>query len=822
MPVSERIIKINESIRSNMLRPKNSWACDENVISGNGNEPLIIRNALAVKKKLSTVPMAIWPGQLVPGSVVIPEGDLLLDGRLPDYATPEEKESAQAKGYTVGSIVGHIVPSYPKLLQKGASGITRDAIEKLDALIAADKLASLNDVNKPTSSNAAHKPTSSIAINKPTSSIAINKPVALNAADKHASLYASEKPAASNAPGSSAAFYKACCIVMDALEIFASRYAALCEETAKQTPDPKRAGELLAMAADLRHSPSKPAETFTQAVNAIWLAHIAFQLTGNFLAIGRFDQHTWPYLEADLKCGAIDLEKAQEIVDCFFLKFNERSMDNGIVYEKTDFDKARVSNEARWANRNPFAHQTQRTNARDDVDATNHWLQNVIVGGLGTDGFDTTNPVTYLCLESFDRNRMTNPCLTVRLSSQTPDELYKKSCEVLINGGGLPAFFNDDAIVPALIKFGIAPEDARDYTNDGCWEIIIAGQNDFYFDRFNMLRCLEWALNRGKSRVDGKQEAPDPGDPILFSTYEQVYGAFLDELYYELDGLMEKNHRQFGERYDIAPVPLLSALLAGPMEDGNDMTKCGAKYVTYGLIAEGASHVIDSLAAIKKVIFEDKAATMQDLICALDDNYNGYGALRARLAAAPKFGRNDKYADDIGDNIFTKFSEKTLELNKKYNSMIFLPGAGTFSWYIAIGEGCGPSPDGRLANEAVSSNFSPSAGAATRGVTGSIVSHAAIDMSNLPVGSPTDLRLSSKLVTGKGGLERLTGIVKSFVSLGGNMLTLTIADTELLRRAQADPGRYRDLRVRMGGWSAYFTMLSKEQQEHHIQKQDEL
>jgi len=742
-----------------MLRPKTNVTDYGSVLQDAADKPLIIRNALAVKQKLSTVPVALWPNQLLAGSITLPESDLFLTGELSDYATPEEKERAREKGWSIYSIVGHIVPSYPKLLHKGTGGIKNDAEQGL----------------------------------------------------KNAKTESSKD------------FYKACIIVMEALEIFALRYSELCDGEASNQTDPARAAELRNMAADLRFAPANPAKTFSQAVSAIWLTHLAFQLTGNGLAIGRFDQHTWRYLENDLKNKTITMEAAQELVDCFFLKFNERSLDNSITYAKTDFEQKHIANEANWAKRDPFGHNTQRTNARDEVDATNHWLQNVIIGGVDINGNDATNPVTYMCLEAFDRNRMTNPNLTVRLHNGTPAELYTKSCEVLINGGGSPTFFNDEAIIPALAKWGITLEDARDYTNDGCWEIILAGKNDFYFDRFNMLRCLEWALNRGKSRVDGKLEAPDPGDPSAFSSYEEVYEAFLSELYYELDGLMEKNHRQFGERYDIAPVPLLSALLEGPMETmGDDMTRAGAKYITYGLIAEGVSHVIDSLAAIKKVIFEDKAAGMPDLIRALDDNYEGNEVLRAKLLAAPKYGRNEKYADEIGKDIYDKFARETERLNKKYDNMIFLPGAGTFSWYIAIGEGCGPSPDGRLANEAVSSNLSPSAGVATKGVTGSIISHAAFDMTDLPVGSPIDLRLSAKLTSGDEGMKRLEGLIKSFVSLGGNMLTLTIADTDILRKAQKNPEQYRDLRVRMGGWSAYFIMLSKEQQEHHIKKEEEM
>ncbi|MCL2772843.1 MAG: hypothetical protein FWD71_05785 [Oscillospiraceae bacterium] len=769
--MSKRIENLKKSIQASMLRPKTWLSETESVFEkfpGIEEKSLIIRNAEAVRIKFSTVPMCIWERQLIAGSIVIPanddgESDIIISGSLPDYATAEEKKAASLQGLSVGYIVGHIVPSYPKLLKYGTSGIKKDAMERLE-----------------------------------------------------------------KAASESKAFYEAVAIVMDALEILAGRYSKYCRELSNKEIDPVRKHELSEMAADLAFAPKNPPETFTQAVTSIWLTHFAFQLTGNNLAIGRFDQHVWQYLKSDLENGRINMEKAQEIVTCFFLKFNERSIDNSIVYKNTNFEEENKRNEASWAKRSPFAHSTQRNNARDNVDATNHWLQNVIIGGVNPqDGKDASNPVTYMCLEAFDVNRMTNPCLTLRLFSGTPEELYTKACEVLVNGGGLPAFFNDEAIIPALTKWGISIEDARDYTNDGCWEIIIAGRNDFYFDRFNMLRCLEWTLNNGKSRMDGKKEAPDFGDPLSFTSYESVYNAFLRELEYEIDGLMEKNCRIFGTRAAIAPVPLLSALLDGPMENGFDMTHSGAKYITYGLIAEGVSHVIDSFAAIKKTLFEDGEITMEELLTALDNNFEGHDHLRQKLLSAPKYGRNQKEADEIGAHIINDFADKVAELNKKYDTMIFLPGAGTFSWYIAIGEGCAASPDGRKSGEPVSSNLSPSAGAATRGVTGAILSHASFDMTNLPVGSPNDLRIAGRLVANAGeltpeGRARLTGLLKSFVNLHGNMLTLSVADTSVLREAQKKPENYRDLRVRMGGWSAYFIMLSAEQQEHHIMKQEEL
>jgi len=762
--MKNRIDSIKESIKDSMLRKKNQLSDESSVFEqfpGIESEPVIIRHARAVHMKFSNIPLAIWPGQLIAGSIVIPDKDLMITGFLPEHTTMEEKAEAALHGYTTSSIVGHIVPSYPKLLKFGAVGIKKDALIKI------------SDAKTPESGK----------------------------------------------------FYEAIIIVMDALEVLADRYSRHCREQAEIETDIERKAELQQMAEDLGHSPRNPPETFTQAVSSIWLTHLAFQLTGNYLAIGRFDQHVWPYLRRDIDSGLIDMDKAQEIVTCFFLKFNERSTDNEVILRETNIGEIDKRNEENWAARSPFAHSTQRFRARDSIDATNHWLQNVIVGGIDPEnGKDASNPVTYMCLEAFDINRMTNPCLTIRLFSGTKDELYEKACKTLINGGGSPAFFNDEEIIPALVEWGIPIEDARDYTNDGCWEIILAGRNDFYFDRFNMLRCLEWALNRGRSGMDGKHESYDTGDPLLFGSYDVVYDAFLSHLSYVIDGLMNENCKNFGKRATIAPVPLLSALLDGPMEAGFDMTSSGARYITYGLLAEGVSHVIDSLAAMKQVVFENKEITMRELLTAIDDDFEGHEGLRQKLLNAPKYGRNQKEADEIGQRLINDFAEIVKRLDKNYEPIKFLPGAGTFSWYIAIGEGCAASPDGRKSGEAVSSNLSPSAGAATRGVTGAILSHASFDMKKLPIGSPADLTISGNQIAENGelteaGRDRLTGLLKSFVSLGGNMLTLSIADVSILRDAQENPEKHRDLRVRMGGWSAYFTMLSKEQQEHHIMKQ---
>lgn len=254
--------------------------------------------------------------------------------------------------------------------------------------------------------------------------------------------------------------------------------------------------------------------------------------------------------------------------------------------------------EAAWARRGAFG-SGQKLMARDRIDATNHWLQNILVGGLKPDGADGTNDLTFLCLEAYRRNEMTNPVMTVRLHRHSPDALVRKACEV-IRQGGMPAIFNDEALIPAIQAMDIPLEDARDYCNDGCWETIIAGKTDFRFTRFGLLRCLEWALNRGVSRVDGKKESIDTGDPRTFKTFDDVMNAFKAQLDYQMQGIVAC----------IAPVPLLSSLLDGPVETATDMTAGGAKYVTFGIIGDGGAHAFDSLAAIKKVVFDDGAATV--------------------------------------------------------------------------------------------------------------------------------------------------------------------------------------------------------------------
>jgi pyruvate-formate lyase len=609
------------------------------------------------------------------------------------------------------------------------------------------------------------------------------------------------------------AFLDSVRIAVDGVMAYAARLAEECESQAEACAT---VSGLRQMAANLRQSPAGPAQTFWQALQSVWLLHMIFHATMNGNAMGRVDQYVWPYLEADLEAGRVTAEQAAELVDCFCLKFNERAQ---TLDEQRP--EAREPEAVDPAKRTRHYTSSQIGTRRDSVDATNHWLQNIVVGGVRPEGGDGTNPLSFLLLESYRRNRMTNPLLTVRLHRDSPETLVRTACEVLKDGGGMPALFNDESIAPALEKLGIAREHAWDYTNDGCWEVILPGRTDFRFQRLSVMLCLEWALNRGRSRLDGTQQGVDTGDPRAFASFDEVWRAFEAQLNVMVERVVKEVVTHANERSTIAPVPLLSALIDGCLEARRDMTAGGARYRTFGMLAEGAAHAIDSLAALQTVVFEEGRATMAEVCDALEADFAGHEALRAKLLTAPKYGNDDARADAVGQRLIESFTRAVARHAEAHREAVRFPcGVGTFSWYIGIGEGLGASPDGRLAGEPVSSNFSPALGRDMEGLPAAILSYAKMHQCNLPAGSPLDLRLARRLVEGEEGTGRMAGLVRAFVDTGGAIMTLTVADTEELRAAQREPEQYRSLRVRMGGWCAYFTMLSREQQEHHIRRQE--
>ena len=755
---SQRVSWLIDATRENML-VKNEKAPDPPSVLNEktGKLPVIIRKAMAERAKLSCAPVGIWDKQVFAGCFTLREERIVNTYALPEFAYPEEQKEGEKYGFGIYSMFGHISPDYKRLLKLGTDGIRKMAAEQLKT--AEDETAR--------------------------------------------------------------AFLQAVLISLEGLEIYASRHVDMLLAKSEAEEDPVRRQELLRTAAALGRVPRYPASSFFEACQSAWLLHLALQLTDNYLALGRPDQYLYPYLEKDLKENRLTVEEAQELTDLYMLKFNERSQDNEVAAEMMDLVMEQQKQEKKWEERKLYDIGQQRYNVRDTIDAINHWNQNVMIGGcIPETGEDATNLMTVMMLESFRRMRMTNPVLSVRLSGQTPDYLKRQTAITLKTGGGLPALYNDETVIKGYQKFGVDLEDARDYANNGCWECILPGKTDFYFIKLNALKCMEWALNHGRCHIDGKQEVPDQGDVSEITDFEALYKRVLDNFKIVMEGaaahMVETQHL----RSIVAPVPLLSAFLEGPVEKGKDMTQMGARFILGGTIAEGISHVIDSLCAIRRVVFQEKYCTMTELADAIDHNFEGNEKLRNKLDSCSKYGANEEEADEIGVRLTHDYAELMMEIDGKYPEMKFMPGIGTFSWYIAVGNGTGASADGRLAAEPVASNFSPSKGAMTKGITGALLSFSKMNLDVMPLGSPLDLGMAGQYVQGEEGTKRLVGLMDTFTQLGGNLLTISVADSETLRDAQKHPENYKDLRVRMGGWSAYFTMLSKEQQEHHIKKSE--
>lgn len=756
---SERVLNLVEAVRLNMETPRASVSDYGSVLNAETSSlPLIIRKAMAERRKLSVAPVGIWEGQLFAGCHTFNDGRPGNSDRLPEYATDFERVEGEKNGLGIYSMFGHISPDYPRLLRLGTRGIRNMAADALNREPLTDK-------------------------------------------SRH--------------------FLQATLISLEGLEIFAKRHAVHLREKAENGPDALRKAELIRTAEALERCPEHPAAGYFEACQASWLLHLAMQLTGNFLALGRPDQYLSVYLEKDLAAGRTTVAEAQEITDCWMLKFNERAQDNKVAAKQMEVERIQDENDRKWRGRKLTDTSQQRFNVRDTIDAYNHWLQNVVIGGvLPEDGRDATNLVSVMILESLRRLRMTNPAISVRLHKGTPEWFVRQVAVTLKTGGGMPAIYNDEVIIKAYARFGIDEKDARDYANNGCWEVILPGRTDFFFIKLNALKCLEWSLNHGVCHVDGKQEVPDQGDPAGFKSFDMLFDKVMENIRHLVEGdaaYMEARHPL---RSSIAPTPLLSAMLDGPVEKGCDMTDMGARFIIGGIIAEGMSHLIDSLIAIERLVYRDGKYAMGELVEAINADFVGHPILQADVARCPKYGSGDPAADAMGRRVIASYGGLVREVDEKTATLRIMPGVGTFSWYIAVGEGTGASADGRRLGEPVSSNFSPSAGAMANGITGAIRSYCHLEQDLLPIGSPIDLGMSERHVAGEAGTVRLAGLLKSFLAMHGNLLTISVADVETLREAQRHPEKHRDLRVRMGGWSAYFTMLSEEQQEHHIRKSE--
>lgn len=565
---------------------------------------------------------------------------------------------------------------------------------------------------------------------------------------------------------------------------YANRYADAAEAMAAAEQDGIRAEELRVIAKNCRRVPEHPPESFYEAIQFLWFVQIGGILSENPLSLnpGRFDQYMDPYYEADMKKGSITEGKAQELIEALWLKYSE------------------------WV-------WTISANTADYFAGYNQF-QNLTVGGKKRDGKDGTNPVTFMALKATEETKCHQPGLSVRVQADCPKEFLDAVTSLVSKGTGFPAIHSDSVGYQMLLNAGYAPEDARDWNNCGCvvphfrktqeWTAAV---------NVNFGSALEYALNQGVSLMTGEKMGLEEQPAAAFATYEDVKAAF----YKQFDNLCRHSIILTVEAQrlhkEMVPRPFLSSCMEHCMETGKDLSQGGAKYNIGPVITGiGLAVVANSLAAVKKLVFEDKACDMATLAKALQANWEGYEDLRQKAQDCPKYGNDDDYADDIALEVANHFYEEIHQYKDIFGAP-FLTAFMGISNYIPMGRVLGATPDGRKHGEPSSEGVSPYVGTDRSTPLAAMRSSAKVNQEIHSGGTLLNLRINPELVATKRGQANLGAMIQTLFSLGAFHVQFNCISSQLLREAQAHPENYKDLLVRVAGYSTQFVNLSRSMQD---------
>jgi len=583
-------------------------------------------------------------------------------------------------------------------------------------------------------------------------------------------------------------FYQACLLVCDAAIAFAHRYSQLAEELMKSTSDPLWRAQLQNIAQICRRVPEAPATGFWEALQSVWFIQVTLQIESNGFAIapGRFDQYMYPFYQEDIESGRLTQAEALNLLECFFCKLAEINK----IY----------SNEGTRLLAGP-AHG-----------------QALTLGGALPGDEEGTNELTYLCLEADAEVRLVQPDLALRINDSTPQKLLLKLGEVIRSGLGKHKIFGDQIATDSLIDVGVAPEDAREWAALGCSEPVIPGMTDSWGNSGHLCltKCLELALNNGHCRLTGRQLGPTTGDPQQFTSFADLMTAFRKQVEYFTAQLVISNNVLDQLHAELAPLPFVSLFISDCLTRGVEFNAGGARYNFTSPLGIGLITTADSLAAIKKLIFEEKSLTMSQLLDVLDNNFEGEEYLRQTLInQAPKFGNDEDYVDLLANEVLHIWAN-CLQGYTNPRGGIWLPSLYTLTANIGFGEHCGATPDGRKAREPLNDNISPVHGRERKGPTAVARSVGKLDMVRIPHGAILNMRFSPSLLHGDEGLNKFANFIRGYVRLGGWHNQFNVVSTETLREAQKHPEEYRGLVIRVSGYCALFVELSPEVQEDII------
>jgi len=630
------------------------------------------------------------------------------------------------------------------------------------------------------------------------------------------------------------AFLEAVIESCQAVITYANRYAKLAREEAEACADAKRKQELLTIAENCEKVPANGATSFYEACQSFWFVQMLLQIesSGHSVSPGRFDQYMYPYFKKDFESGKITMEFAQELIDCVWIKLN-------------DMSKVRdAASAAGFAGYSMF--------------------QNLIAGGQTKDGLDATNELSFMCIQATMHVFLPQPSFSVRVWNGSPHEFLVKAAELTRTGIGLPAYYNDEVIIPALIQRGLTLQDARDYNIIGCVEPQKSGKTDGWHDAafFNMCRPLELVFANGMD--NGKQIGPKTGDVTKMTSFDEFYGAYKTQMEYMIELMVNADNAIDLAHAQRCPLPFLSSMIEDSIGRGKSVQEGGAVYNFTGPQGFGIANMADGLWAVKKLVFDDKKITMEYLKKALENNFGkgtadaevitsavakqlaesgvdvdekmiaeiyktasenvaggeDYSKLLDMINELPKFGNDDDEIDLFARDVaytYTRPVEKyTNPRGGRYQAGLYPVSAN-----VPLGAQTGATPDGRYAYTPVADGVSPSAGKDVKGPTASANSVAKLDHFIASNGTLFNMKFHPSALKGREGLENFVSLIRGYFDRKGSHVQFNVVSRETLLDAQAHPENYKSLVVRVAGYSALFTTLSRSLQDDIISRTEQ-
>ena len=702
------------------------------------------------------------------------------------YMAPEAIKAIEHNIFTPGNYyyngVGHVTVCYDKILEIGYEGIIKEAKDELER-------CNVSDMN-----------------------------------------YASKSH-----------FLNAVILSCNAVINYAKRYAVLAKELAQKCNDQKRKKELEKIAKNCDRVPKKGARNFYEACQSFWFVQMLLQIesSGHSISPGRFDQYMYPYYEADIKSGAINKEEAQELIDCIWVKLNE-------------LNKVRDAGSAEGF-------------------AGYGLFQNLIAGGQDGEGVDVTNDLSYMCIEASLHIMLPQPSLSVRVWNKTPQDFLIKAATLTRTGIGLPAYYNDEVIIPSLVNRGLTLKDAREYNIIGCVEPQKAGKTEGWHDAafFNMCRPLELVFENGMD--NGELVGVPTGDISQMKTFDEFYDAYKKQMNYCIELLVNADNSIDMAHRDRCPLPYLSCMIEDCIKKGKSVQEGGAVYNFTGPQGFGIANMADSLYAIKVLVFDKHLLTLEEYRAALRNNYgkdvsinkiehitkdivrellnkkikvneeqiskiativehsigipqdkkNKYDKLLEEIDKIPKFGNDIPEVDSFARDVAYTYT-KPLEKYKNPRGGQYQAGLYPVSANVPLGGQTGATPDGRLAHKPIADGVSPSAGKDVKGPTAAANSVSKLDHSIASNGTLFNQKFHPSALSGRAGLENFVSFIRGYFDQKGSHIQFNVVSKETLLDAQKNPEEYKTLVVRVAGYSALFTSLSRSLQDDIINRTEQI